>query len=169
MKPHLRIGRAPVLPDARAKAPCEESLSCTRRWEALEETSSSATRYCGDCRKNVFRVNTPEQLHVAGLLARCVALSQDSDFFSAETVPPASGALDREPCRVGVRVPAPLMAGRIDALRLAYPALFDDASKERDLLDGKRVALGTFDKRATGLLLADLKIHAPEFIITLDD
>jgi len=66
-------------------------------------------------------------------------------------------------------VPAPLMAGRIDALRLAYPALFDDASKERDLLDGKRVALGTFDKRATGLLLTDLKIHAPEFIITLDD
>lgn len=61
------------------------------------------------------------------------------------------------------------MAERIDALRLAYPALFDGASKERDLLDGKRVALGTFDKRAAGLLLADLKTHAPEFIITLDD
>ena len=121
MKQHVRIGRAPVLPDARAKVPCEESLSCTRRWEALEETSSNTTRYCGDCRKNVFRVDTPEQVHVAGLLARCVALSQDSEFFSAETVPPTSGALDREPCRVGVRVPAPLMAERIDGVQARSP------------------------------------------------
>lgn len=169
MKPHLRIGRAPVLSNARAKAPCEESLSCTQRWEALEETSSSATRYCGNCRKNVFRVNTPEQVHVAGLLARCVALSQDSEFSSSETVRSTSGAPDRKPCRVEVSAPAPLMAERIAALRLAYPVLFDGASKERDLLDGKTVELGIFDKKLIALLLADLNTHAPEFIIAPDD
>lgn len=61
------------------------------------------------------------------------------------------------------------MAERIDALRLAYPALFDGASKERDLLDGKTVELGAFDKKLIELLLADLKTHAPEFIIALDE
>ncbi|MFH0134173.1 VOC family protein [Variovorax sp. VaC1] len=81
MKKSIRIGRAPLHhPDTTPKAPCEEALSCTKPWDTLEETATPGVRYCGDCRKNVFWVDTPEQVRAAALLDRCVAIADDGAY-----------------------------------------------------------------------------------------
>jgi catechol 2,3-dioxygenase-like lactoylglutathione lyase family enzyme len=80
MKKSIRIGRAPVDPQEQLKNEHDESLSCTKPWDTLEETSTPGVRYCGDCRKNVFLVDTAGEVREAGLLDRCVAISDDSAY-----------------------------------------------------------------------------------------
>ncbi|MGJ7528004.1 VOC family protein [Variovorax sp. GB1P17] len=87
MKKSIRIGRAPAHPAAAQTAvPHEEAaLSCPKRWDALEETSSPDVRYCSDCRKNVFWTDTQEQMHAAALQDRCIAIAQDNPQLTSPT------------------------------------------------------------------------------------
>lgn len=80
MKKSLRIGRAPVDPQAPSRSAHDGSLSCPKPWDALEETATPGVRYCSDCRKNVFQVDTEQEVREAGLLDRCVAIADDSAY-----------------------------------------------------------------------------------------
>jgi catechol 2,3-dioxygenase-like lactoylglutathione lyase family enzyme len=80
MKKSIRIGRAPVDPQEQSNVEHDKSLSCTKPWDTLEETSTPGVRYCGDCRKNVFLVDTADEVREAGLQDRCVAISDDSAY-----------------------------------------------------------------------------------------
>ncbi|WP_269759631.1 VOC family protein [Variovorax sp. E3] len=81
MKKHIRIGRAPIAPREGEKSGSEESLSCPKPWDALEETAAPGVRYCSDCLQNVFEADTTEQVREAALQHRCVAVAQDSAYF----------------------------------------------------------------------------------------
>ncbi|PBI86593.1 hypothetical protein [Variovorax boronicumulans] len=78
MKKSIRIGRAPVDPQAPSQGGHDGSLSCPKPWDALEATATPGVRYCSDCGKNVFQVNTTEEVREAALMERCVAIADDS-------------------------------------------------------------------------------------------
>lgn len=98
MKQHIRIGRAPAIPNQGEKAD-DGSLSCPKPWDALEATATPGVRYCSDCRKNVFQVDTEEEVREAGLLDRCVAIAGDSAYATkhdgATKTPPMTRPQDR--------------------------------------------------------------------------
>lgn len=81
MKKTVRIGRAPALVGTPSQTSSDGSLSCAKPWDSLEETGTPGVRYCADCRRNVFQVDTTQQVHAAGLLDRCVAIAEDSTYF----------------------------------------------------------------------------------------
>jgi len=81
MKKPVRIGRAPLHPASTPTTPQDEALACTKPWDTLEETASPGIRYCGDCRKNVSWVDTPEQMHAAAMQDLCIAVEQGSLHF----------------------------------------------------------------------------------------
>ncbi|GER18176.1 VOC family protein [Variovorax boronicumulans] len=95
MKKSIRIGRAPVDPQAPSGSGHDGSLSCPKPWDALEATATPGVRYCSDCGKNVFQVNTTEEVREAGLLERCVAVADDSasTHDSATQTPPMTRQL----------------------------------------------------------------------------
>lgn len=91
MKKTIRIGRAPALTDTASQTSSDGPLSCPKPWDTLEETGTPGVRYCPDCRKNVFQVDTTQQVHAAGLLDRCVAIAEDSTYFKErnDAMPPS--------------------------------------------------------------------------------
>lgn len=96
MKKSIRIGRAPVDPQAPSRSARDGSLSCPKPWDALEETATPGVRYCSDCRKNVFQVDTEQEVREAGLRDRCVAIADDSAYIREHNVPTRTPPMTRQ-------------------------------------------------------------------------
>ena len=51
---------------------CSWGYSCKANWDELTTTGSESIRFCGDCQKEVYRVESKVSLAEAVLLNRCV-------------------------------------------------------------------------------------------------
>lgn len=58
---------------------CSVTFSCKKLWAELAPTGNASVRTCADCRQNVFRCQSPDQLkrHIAA--GHCVAIVMDDD------------------------------------------------------------------------------------------
>ncbi|MFZ9379024.1 MAG: hypothetical protein ACO25E_09520, partial [Burkholderiaceae bacterium] len=44
---------------------CKFKFKCYKSWDDLERTDNPAISFCGDCKKNVYYCETPEELNFA--------------------------------------------------------------------------------------------------------
>ncbi len=56
---------------------CKFKFKCYKSWDDLERTDNPAISFCGDCKKNVYYCETPEELNFAIAKNLCVAIRQD--------------------------------------------------------------------------------------------
>ena len=56
---------------------CKFKFKCYKSWDDLERTDNPAISFCGDCKKNVYYCETPEELKFAIAKNLCVAIRQD--------------------------------------------------------------------------------------------
>ncbi len=52
-------------------------FKCYKSWDDLERTDNPAISFCGDCKKNVYYCETPEELNFAIAENLCVAIRHD--------------------------------------------------------------------------------------------
>jgi hypothetical protein len=56
---------------------CKFKFKCYKSWDDLERTDNPAISFCGDCKKNVYYCETPEELNFAIAKNLCVAIRHD--------------------------------------------------------------------------------------------
>ena len=56
---------------------CKFKFKCYKSWDDLERTDNPAISFCGDCKKNVYYCETPEELNFAIAENLCVAIRHD--------------------------------------------------------------------------------------------
>ena len=56
---------------------CRFKFKCYKSWDDLERTDNPAISFCGDCKKNVYYCETPEELNFAIAKNLCVAIRHD--------------------------------------------------------------------------------------------
>lgn len=150
MKKSIRIGRAPGAPQEQSKSDHDESLSCSKPWDALEKTSTPGVRYCGDCRKNVFWVDTREQMHAAAEQARCIAITDDNARLKDADASPTSSPMTRQLATVTL-----LVRDYDEAIRFFTEALRFELVEDTPRGPGKRwVVVAPARNAGAALLLA---------------
>jgi hypothetical protein len=146
---------------------CEMSFVCDKKWTDLAATDFDATRFCGDCKQNVFIVKTELQFLIARAFKRCVAIADDNNFIAVIGQTSALDWMEQEVKEISVSLSRPIDADRRMQLRLLFPAIFDNAENECHLMSGGFVRVGTFDAEKIKFLqheidavLAELCVHA---------
>jgi hypothetical protein len=146
---------------------CEMSFVCDKKWTDLTATEFDATRFCGDCKQNVFIVKTELQFLIARAFKRCVAIADDNNFIGVIGQTSAFDWMEQEVKEISVSLSKPIDAARRMQLRLLFPAIFDNADNECHLMSGEFVRVGTFDAEKIKFLQheidavgAELCVHA---------
>jgi hypothetical protein len=55
---------------------CEMEVNCEKSWEELTETKESLVRHCEECNKDVFFIDSQDELKKAAASGKCVAFYQ---------------------------------------------------------------------------------------------
>jgi len=154
---------------------CDFVFVCDKRWIDLKPTNVANARYCGDCRKNVFKVTSKDEMALSAALGRCAAVlpfeavdaeAEDAQLILLDVRPAIVGMIAQDQNRGGnadvvlavLLVPrTPLAMERRKELRRFFPWLFDGGRNELALLDGKSVRLRPMSLAQYELLERELR------------
>ena len=56
---------------------CPWGYSCKQKWEDLKPTKQKDVRFCGDCQKEVFSIESRDEFIESIVLNRCISFSED--------------------------------------------------------------------------------------------
>ena len=142
---------------------CDLAFVCGKQLNDLIPTDRMDARYCSDCNKHVFMVSTDEEITMAKMLRRCVAITWGTPVVGGplEYCAPDVSVLHA----VGVRLVERITEDRAKELRLSFPGLFDGAETERRLRDSALIPLGKLEEGIGILLDKEFCTAAPELLI----
>ncbi len=138
---------------------CDFHFVCGKDWDELAPTNSERARHCNECDKHVFIVDGRDQMVVASALGRCAA--ERRVLFEDMTVGGLI-AFDVTDVSLLVSLRLPLTGSRIAMLRKTFPAIFDAAANEANLISGGVVQLQLNSMLQISILEHELDELAPE-------
>lgn len=121
------------------------------QWEVLEPTDQPGVRHCDSCNESIHMVRTSEEISVAALFKRCVAIADENNLVmfvgspSTDWVAPVN-------LNVAMRLTRRPTLVELDSLGAWYPSIMNEDGVRSMFLEQHWIAIGRAEPRELQLM-----------------